>query len=129
MVMDRLKYPYGTEGVYYSQLVVCHDREGYFIGRRKYNEELQREEAGTRESEETYTTQAAAAKALKDGTFTAMIDDTLNDGERVGVDIGWDSDDIRGVVAAHADTLHWFGAAPLRPDPADEKKPWPARAA
>ena len=37
--------------------------------------------------------------------FTAMIDDTLNDGERVGVDIGWDSDDIRGVVAAHVDTL------------------------
>lgn len=36
---------------------------------------------------------------------------------------------VVGDVAAHADTLHWFGAAPLRPDPADEKKPWPARAA
>lgn len=79
MVMDRIKFPFGTEGEYYSHLMVCHDRSGYFIGRRKYNEELQREEAGTRESKETYQTQAEAAQALKDGTFTAMIDESIRE--------------------------------------------------
>ncbi|WP_394552432.1 phosphotransferase family protein [Agromyces sp. MMS24-JH15] len=37
--------------------------------------------------------------------FTTMIEDTLADGERVGIELGWDPDEIRGIVAAHADAL------------------------
>ncbi|MFF2372040.1 phosphotransferase family protein [Agromyces sp. NPDC058110] len=37
--------------------------------------------------------------------FTKMIDDTLADGERVGIDLGWSSADIRGVLAENADAL------------------------
>ncbi|WP_353816565.1 phosphotransferase family protein [Agromyces sp. SYSU T00266] len=37
--------------------------------------------------------------------FTRMIEDTLLDGERVGIDLGRHPDEIRAVVAAHAHTL------------------------
>lgn len=37
--------------------------------------------------------------------FGAMFEDTLRDGERVGVDLGWAFDDIRSVLAEHADAL------------------------
>lgn len=37
--------------------------------------------------------------------FTKSIDDILADAEAVGVDIGWPSDSVRAVVAAHADAL------------------------
>ncbi|OKI98599.1 aminoglycoside phosphotransferase [Streptomyces sp. CB02058] len=34
--------------------------------------------------------------------FTRMIEDTLDDGRRAGVDLGWDHGDIRDVLAEHA---------------------------
>ncbi|MDI5972702.1 aminoglycoside phosphotransferase family protein [Streptomyces sp. SL13] len=37
--------------------------------------------------------------------FTTMIENVLLDGERRGVDIGWEYDTVRTVVAAHADSL------------------------
>ncbi|MBB5781999.1 phosphotransferase family protein [Nonomuraea jabiensis] len=37
--------------------------------------------------------------------FTKMIEDTLADGARVQVDIGWDYDDIRAVLAKNASAL------------------------
>ncbi|WP_028045727.1 phosphotransferase family protein [Cellulomonas sp. URHE0023] len=37
--------------------------------------------------------------------FLGMLDDVLVDGERLGVDLGHSYDDIRAVVAAHADCL------------------------
>jgi len=37
--------------------------------------------------------------------FTAMITDVLNDGERRDVDLGWDYDTVRAVIAEHADCL------------------------
>lgn len=37
--------------------------------------------------------------------FTTMIEDTLRDGERVGVDVGWDHDEIRAVLAENAGAL------------------------
>ncbi|SFR67547.1 Predicted kinase, aminoglycoside phosphotransferase (APT) family [Agromyces sp. CF514] len=37
--------------------------------------------------------------------FTKMIEDTLADGERVGIDLGWSSADIRDVLVANADAL------------------------
>ncbi|MFI6874615.1 phosphotransferase family protein [Streptomyces sp. NPDC050400] len=37
--------------------------------------------------------------------FTGIVEDVLVDGERRGVDIGWDYDTVRSVVAAHADSL------------------------
>ncbi|WP_395245142.1 phosphotransferase family protein [Agromyces sp. MMS24-K17] len=37
--------------------------------------------------------------------FTIMIEDTLRDGEKVGIDLGWTFDDIRSVLAEHADAL------------------------
>ncbi|MEU8699011.1 aminoglycoside phosphotransferase family protein [Streptomyces sp. NPDC048680] len=37
--------------------------------------------------------------------FTTMIENVLVDGERRGVDIGWDYDTVRAVVAEHADSL------------------------
>jgi aminoglycoside phosphotransferase (APT) family kinase protein len=37
--------------------------------------------------------------------FTKMIEDTLDDRARAQVDIGWNDDDIRGVLAEHASTL------------------------
>lgn len=37
--------------------------------------------------------------------FTAVVEDTLADGIRAGVDLGWDEDEVRGVLAEHADAL------------------------
>jgi len=37
--------------------------------------------------------------------FEAMIEDTLTDGERVGIDLGWTSNDIRAVVQENSATL------------------------
>lgn len=37
--------------------------------------------------------------------FTGMVEDVLADGERRGVDIGWDYDLVRDLVARHADCL------------------------
>lgn len=37
--------------------------------------------------------------------FTGMIDDVLADGERRGVDLGWDYDTVRRVVDVHAGSL------------------------
>ncbi|MEO3754522.1 aminoglycoside phosphotransferase family protein [Streptomyces sp. B6B3] len=37
--------------------------------------------------------------------FTGMIEDVLVDGERRGVDLGWDYGTVRAVVAEHADSL------------------------
>lgn len=37
--------------------------------------------------------------------FTGMVDDVLADGERRSVDIGWDYDTVRAVVAEHAGSL------------------------
>lgn len=37
--------------------------------------------------------------------FTTMIEDTLADGQRVGVHIGWDPDEIRAVLAENAESL------------------------
>ncbi len=37
--------------------------------------------------------------------FTTMIEDTLNDGERVGIDLGWEPDQIRAVLAENSDIL------------------------
>ncbi|MFF0504277.1 phosphotransferase family protein [Streptomyces fimicarius] len=37
--------------------------------------------------------------------FTGIVEDVLADGERRGVDIGWDYDVVREVLAAHADSL------------------------
>lgn len=37
--------------------------------------------------------------------FTTMIEDTLADGERVGIDVGWNHDEIRAVLAENADAL------------------------
>ncbi|WP_347344384.1 phosphotransferase [Microbacterium sp.] len=37
--------------------------------------------------------------------FTTMIDDTLRDGDRVGIDIGWGHDEIRAVIVENAQTL------------------------
>ena len=37
--------------------------------------------------------------------FTAMVEDTLVDGERVEVDLGWEPDQIRAVLADNAETL------------------------
>ncbi|GAA1965470.1 phosphotransferase family protein [Agromyces allii] len=37
--------------------------------------------------------------------FTTMIEDTLADGERVGIDLGWEPDEIRAVLAEHAASL------------------------
>ena len=38
-------------------------------------------------------------------TFTGLFEDVLRDGERRGVDLGWDYDAIRRLLAAHADCL------------------------
>ncbi|WNM24401.1 phosphotransferase family protein [Demequina capsici] len=37
--------------------------------------------------------------------FTLMIEETLADGEKVGIDLGWHPDAIRAVLAEHADAL------------------------
>lgn len=37
--------------------------------------------------------------------FAGMIEDVLTDGERLGVDLGWDYDLVRGVIADHLDLL------------------------
>ncbi|MFI6482252.1 phosphotransferase family protein [Nonomuraea sp. NPDC050663] len=37
--------------------------------------------------------------------FTKMIEDTLDDGAKARVDIGWDYDEIRAVLAEHGDAL------------------------
>lgn len=37
--------------------------------------------------------------------FTAMVEDTIADGERAGVDIGWDYDQVREVLAGNAAVL------------------------
>jgi aminoglycoside phosphotransferase (APT) family kinase protein len=37
--------------------------------------------------------------------FTGMVDDVLRDGERRAVDLGWDYDAVRAVVAEHAASL------------------------
>ncbi|MEV6261446.1 aminoglycoside phosphotransferase family protein [Streptomyces sp. NPDC051784] len=37
--------------------------------------------------------------------FTRMLEDTLEDGRRAGVDLGWEPDDIRDVLAEHAGAL------------------------
>ncbi|QIK83783.1 phosphotransferase family protein [Sanguibacter sp. HDW7] len=37
--------------------------------------------------------------------FSAMVEAVLADGERVGVDLGWSVDEVRGVLAEHADVL------------------------
>lgn len=37
--------------------------------------------------------------------FTKMIEDTLADGERVGIDLGWEPDQIRGVLIQNSEAL------------------------
>ncbi len=37
--------------------------------------------------------------------FTAALESTLVDGERVGIDLGWEPDQVRGVLAENADAL------------------------
>ncbi|WBB58209.1 aminoglycoside phosphotransferase family protein [Streptomyces sp. WMMC500] len=37
--------------------------------------------------------------------FTGMVEDVLADGERRGVDLGWDYDTVRATLAAHAGSL------------------------
>jgi len=37
--------------------------------------------------------------------FAIMIEDTLDDGRRAGVDLGWSDEEVRAALAAHADAL------------------------
>jgi hypothetical protein len=84
-MIDRTRYPFGSEGVYYSRLVVLRGPNGYYIGRLRFDETLMREENGTCESEEYYPTQAAAAQALESGAFTTHIAPELEDLYEAGI--------------------------------------------
>ncbi|WGT48341.1 hypothetical protein [Tessaracoccus lacteus] len=37
--------------------------------------------------------------------FTRLVTDILDDGSRVGIDLGWDPDEIRAVLAENSDAL------------------------